>query len=61
MLYAVPIDIMVRPDRLPELLPDDHPGTFCGWSTGEQHDSRASVREGGLECPISRVQLTVYH
>lgn len=55
MFDAVSIDIVMRSDRLSELLSYHHPRAFCGRSAGKEHDSRASVGKGGLRYTKSLV------
>jgi hypothetical protein len=59
MLDTVSIDIVMRSDRLPELLSNDHPWTFRRWATGKEHDSPTGVREGGLDHPMVQGQRTL--
>lgn len=49
VLDAVPVDIMVRSDRLLELVRDDHTRSFRRRTARKQHDPRSRVRERALQ------------
>ena len=48
MLRTVSVDIMVRTDRLLQLVANNHTWAFGGWTTGEDQDASAGVGEGRL-------------
>ena len=45
VLDAVPVDIVVRSNRLPELGRNDKTRAVGGWSSSEEHDTGTSVGE----------------
>ncbi len=49
VLDVIPIDVVVRSDRFPQLSADDHAGAFGSRSTSEEHDTTSSVLERGLK------------
>lgn len=49
MLRAVPVDIVMRPDRLLQLIADNHPWALGCGATGEHHNSGTSVGERRLQ------------
>lgn len=48
MLDAVPVDIVVGPNRLAKLVADDHTRTFGGWTAGKEHDACTGICKSGL-------------
>ena len=48
-LGVILVDVMVRPDRLLQVVVDHHAGTLRASATGEEHDPSASVGESALQ------------
>lgn len=49
VLDAIPLDVVVRPNRLLQLVAHDHSGSFGCGTASEQHDTSAAVRESCLK------------
>jgi hypothetical protein len=56
VLDIVPIDVMMRPDRFPQLWSDDHTRALSGRSTGEEHNPASHVDELRLQKTYSNTE-----
>jgi len=56
VLDVVPLDVVVRTNRLPQFRANDNSGTFGAGPTSEEHDPRARIGEGSLKQANSDTQ-----